>query len=644
MHLCLRNLAPRLLTLSALWLAACGSDAVPATHADSAAAADAPKPDTTAADAAGADLAADAPAEVSPTPASPDPLAADPTFDTKYAPLADQAVTTLLEVLRPMYGYLPYLDAERRPRVPAAEFGLVRGQPGEPHQLRDQLALPADLTPTGWMAGQLPTGTRSALYGFIFTDCQMTDSESPALVAKNKVMGAPAFREHGALIPQLLDALIRTANHFAQKRPFDVVFSLGDALEDTQQNELDWWQTLVNGGTVSPDSGARDDVVPGPGNDANDPFTAQGFAKGTPWIEAIGNHDILVNGNFPAGLIADANAAPDINAALQAKISGLGLSLPGVGTASVHPAFYPPALRGEFRVRMDAFDPKQLPDMKTEVSQLQPKEIPTDPGRVALGHCGFIARNQDAAGLPAGHGFSQQNVSDCTGWFTYEPVPGLALRIVSLDFGPVEGGSQGILTRPHVNGELDQQKAYDPRWDQIAFLDAELAKAAQDHVALIVLSHQPSDSLVTSSLLTMFENLIEDSPVLLDLWHKWVGVPVEALDTVPFRQKLAASPNVIAHFCGHTHHNAIAAICPDGTALAADQAGRCKPGTAGETGYWEITSAAVADFPHQGRLFEAVHVAGRRAALYLTVLDARIPPGSFAELGRFISRAVLAAG
>ena len=98
MHLSLRNLARRLLPLCAVWLAACGSDALPATHTDSAATADAPKPDTTAADAAGADLAADAPAEVSPTPASPDPLAADPTFDTQYAPLADEAVTTLLEV------------------------------------------------------------------------------------------------------------------------------------------------------------------------------------------------------------------------------------------------------------------------------------------------------------------------------------------------------------------------------------------------------------------------------------------------------------------------------------------------------------------------------------------------------------------
>jgi len=293
---------------------------------------------------------------------------------------------------------------------------------------------------------------------------------------------------------------------------------------------------------------------------------------------------------------------------------------------------------------MDAFDPKQLPDIKTEVSTLQPATIPADPGRAALGHCGFIAHNYAAPGQPAGHGFSPQNVSDCTGWYTYEPQAGLPLRVLSLDFGPVEGGSQGILTRPHSNGQLDKEKAFNPRYDQVAFLDAELAKAAQDKVALIVLSHQPSDSLVTESLLTAFENLIDDSPLLIDLWHKWVGVPVEAVDTVPFRKKLAASPNVIAHFCGHTHDNAIVAICADGTELAAKDTTRCKPGSAGETGYWEVTSASVADFPHQGRLFEAVHVAGRQAALYLTVLDARIPPASFAELGRVISRAVAAAG
>lgn len=624
---------------ASLFLGACGSD--PAPNPADAAAADAAPGD--AAD-AGGDAAADLAADLVPTPPSPDPLPVDSAFDTDYTPLGDKTVTTLLEVLRPMYGYIPYLDAERRPRVPVAEFGALRGQPGELHLLRDQLALPADLTPTGWQAGKLPESSRSALYGFVFSDCQMTDSESPALVAKNKsgALGAPAFREHGALIPQLLDALIRTANRFAQVRPFDVVISLGDSLEDTQQNELEWWLKLVNGGTVSPDSGVRDDVVPGPGNDANDPFIAEGFAPGTPWIEAVGNHDILVNGMFPAGLIEEANASPDILTALLDKTAKLGLALPGVGTATVHPAFYPPDLRGEFRIKPQAFDPQQLPDLKKEVASLHPKAIPPDPGRAALGHCGFIERNHAAAGVPAGHGFSAQNVSDCTGWYTYEPVAGLPLRIVSLDFGPVEGGSQGILTRPHVNGELDTTKAFDPRYDQVAFLDAELAKAAKDHVALIVLSHQPSDSLVTESLLTLFENLIADAPLLLELWHKWVGVPAQAVDTVPFRQKLAACPHVIAHFCGHTHHNAISAICPDGSELQGDQSGRCKPGPNGETGYWEVTSAAVADHPHQGRLFEIVHIAGRQAALYLTVVDARIPPGSFAELGRFIARAVLA--
>jgi hypothetical protein len=131
-------------------------------------------------------------------------------------------------------------------------------------------------------------------------------------------------------------------------------------------------------------------------------------------------------------------------------------------------------------------------------------------------------------------------------------------------------------------------------------------------------------------------------PEVAPIADRWIITPEEAVPDTEFRQMLAANGNVIAHFAGHNHRNQVRAVCADGSILdAAD--GRCPAGAAGETGYWEVTTSGIIDFPHQGRFLEVVHVGGNVGAFYLTLLDPRIPEGSFAELGRFLSRADMAA-
>ncbi|MEM6959181.1 MAG: hypothetical protein AAF645_26095, partial [Myxococcota bacterium] len=66
---------------------------------------------------------------------------------------------------------------------------------------------------------------------------------------------------------------------------------------------------------------------------------------------------------------------------------------------------------------------------------------------------------------------------------------------------------------------------------------------------------------------------------------------------------------------------------------------RCAAGASGETGYWELTTAAIVDWPHQARFMEVVHVDGRLGGIYLTSQDPRIPGGALLENGRFIARA-----
>jgi hypothetical protein len=569
-----------------------------------------------------------------------EPLPEASDFVTGHAALGDLVATTLTETLRPRFGFGSYLDAEGRLLVPLDAVGRLEPQPGEPHLLRDQLALPegAETELSTWTIGALPEDTRSYFYALVLSDPQLVDVDSPAQVAKNAAVtfsgfALPAYRPHGEFAPALVDSLIRSANRFATPRPFDAALICGDLAENGQKNELAWIHTLLMGGEVLPDSGARDDVIPGPGNDAFDPFIAEGLGL-TPWVAVVGNHDILINGNFPPSLIRKLYEDPALLDALVELTDPLGLTVPGDPLADIHPALFPHDSRAAFRVDPDAFHPLQLPTAD-ELLALAPAPSPTDPERAPQDVCGFVELHRRLGGSPEGHGFSARNEEDCTGFFTWDPVPGLPLRIIALMLGPAEGGPSGILSRPAEGGKLDLTRAYDPRFDQIAFLETELARAKTEGVAVIVMSHQRSDDLSTDaflrSLLPLFAGTGLDTFI-----ESEIPAPVDPLSTEAFRTLLASSGHVLAHLSGHTHTSGILAICADGSARGPND-DRCPPGASGETGYWEVTTGGAISFPHQGRLLELVHAGGSLAGLYLTMVDPRIPSDSFLLRGLFTS-------
>lgn len=626
--------------LPCLVLVACGDDDAPPARDGGT---DAGTIDTDA----GADAGTDAGVE---------PLPVDPAFDDSYTEVGrDRVVTTLVETLRPRYGFELY--AERGySRVPLDEFGRLHGQPGEAHMLRNQLALPAGVT-IDWTAGDLPGSSRSLFYGFVLADLQYVDQESPVVAPNNNVIGETAYRPHGDLAPHLGDAVVRALAEFNAMREVDMVFALGDCVENAQSNELEWFMTTLNGGELTFDSGDRDDVVPGPNNDATDTFVSAGVPDGVPWISVIGNHDVLANGNFPPGLLDELNSNDAVRMRLSGTLAALGLALPGISTSDRHPAYLAPADRAAFTVNRDAFALSQLPYLPTSFALLGPATIPADPDRVHLTPCEWIERHVDNphTGTPAGHGFTAEMVANCNamraivtngavgGWYALDLVPG-AIRALGLALGPVEGGSRGILSRPPPTCMIGGMPCRgDPRYDQVAFLEAELARAETDGVAIIVMSHQPSVDIVTTPAIERFRPLFEADAEVTEIVSRYIpAAPPEAVSGEDFRRILAANEHVIAHIAGHTHANIIRAICADGTERMAD-GGACDAGPEGQTGYWELTTSGIIDFPHQGRFFEIVHVAANTGAFYLTMLDPRIPEDSLTELGRFISRADIAA-
>jgi hypothetical protein len=293
------------------------------------------------------------------------------------------------------------------------------------------------------------------------TDTHVRDEESPARVPFLDRLGgvfSSTFRPQEALSTQVLAASVRAVNRL---RP-DAVLVTGDIVDSNESTELDQAIAVLDGGKVDPDTGApgydgvqaaadpdplyyRPDLDaprhPGVLEEAQRPFRSPGLSA--PWYPALGNHDLLAQGETPA--------TPRIDAFATGSRMIVGLD-PGL------------------RPSADVDSAGAVDSLLAAGAPGRSLDVPADAERRHLPPAELIARLAQRDRAPAALRAAARAPT-----LDYAFDLGHDARALVLDTVDRTGGSRGLL-RP----------------EQLAWLRDQLARA--DGRALLVFSHNPLDN------------------------------------------------------------------------------------------------------------------------------------------------------
>lgn len=377
---------------------------------------------------------------------------------------------------------------------------LVRAA-GEEHTVRADLGIAAQ---TGRETRRTP------LKAFVqLSDVHVIDVQSPMRVEyldrfEDSYGGAPtlellgsSYRPQEMLTAQVAEAMVRAINEIGvgpvTGAPLEFAIQTGDNADNCQHNEVRWNIDILDGGrTVRPDSGdltrfegvsdanaptydvhywhphgtplfKKNDyyrqkygfpVVPNLLNNARKPFAAEGLHM--PWYTAFGNHDGLVQGNFPHTSLV----ALDTVARGNTK-----LVTPPLGVSQ---ADLLSAVGGD------------LAGLLSSLSLAYVRRVTPDNNRRLVDKREFIDAHFTTTGAPVGHGFTEANRLAGTGYYTFDQGP---LRFIVMD-------------TCNPNGEYDGSIGK----SQFAWLQQQLA-ASSDRLVVIA-SHHTAASMINPLVIT----------------------------------------------------------------------------------------------------------------------------------------------
>lgn len=339
------------------------------------------------------------------------------------------------------------------------------------------------------------------------TDTHAVDAASPARFTEAFFVTSSAWRPFEAYSTHLLDGIIRATNRIhADGQTLDFLIHTGDASDNAQRNEFDWFLTVMDGGFVNPLSGPDDrpdEEKPAQLLDPFAAFEAQGlYQKGRhgeldsiPWFFTYGNHDCYALGVLPFFEVAAGRRLAPVplpqrpGLLLPTALDPLGSWAAGRVT---------PGDPGPPRV----FE-RPLPVEPSEArAYLLKGEISVRLGETLTG--------------PAGHGAG--GINDSKRLYSELIKPGL--RLIGLDTTDRE---YALPTLFYIEGAISRR--------QMDELRSELELAAQNDELVIVAGHHPSVSIAPAT-----------------------GSETDAEE---LRALLSQYPNVILHLAGHKHRNRV---------------------------------------------------------------------------------------
>jgi len=429
------------------------------------------------------------------------------------------------------------------------------------------------------------TNVARLLHFFAFADVHITDKESPAqliyMAQFESGIGANAISLYSAAMPyttHVLDAAVQTANALHEQMPLDFGIVLGDAINNASYNELRWFIDVMDGRNINPDSGRKDDPIPGPYNDYQDRYKATGLHPAIPWYQVLGNHDQHWMGSK---LIDDYLR----NTYTGSYILQMGNVLyPGGINAR---DYYMGALDGS-TVYAEIIGAGRVEDFP------KPPRVVADENRRAVSSQEWMSAFRGTTSTPVGHGFTQDNVDNDFACYSFEPKSNVPIKVIVLD-NTTNPDTPGLDPEKDIYGygTLDKER-YD-------WLVSELEEGTINNKLMIVASHVPIGVEPAGSPLGWWRESYVTEPALI--------------------AKLKEYPNLILWIAGHRHLNTIVPF-------------ESPYSESPEHGFWGVETVSLREFPQQFRTFEVLRNSDNTISILATNVDPAVGEWSLAELSR----------